>query len=100
MLGSMGQIGPAKEPFEIIHIDTKSGFKKYGSRKDHLHLAIDALTRFAWFITSTKKTSMEFIQLINKIADLKHPPLIVSDNYPSLKGSIFKIRGTILPEIL
>src|SRR5699024_3044285 len=35
--GTLGIIGPAAKPYEIVHIDTKSGFSGLGSVKIHLH---------------------------------------------------------------
>ena len=88
--GTLGIIGPAETPLEIIHIDTKSGFKGYGSQKDHLHIAIDGMTRFVWYVTSTKKGSNEFIQLIKKVMTIRKPQLIVADNYPAIRGAVFR----------
>ncbi|KAH9409244.1 hypothetical protein TYRP_010245 [Tyrophagus putrescentiae] len=88
--GTLGQIGPAREPFEIIHIDTKSGFKGYGSSKDNLHLAIDAFTRFVWAVSSKTKIGIDFINLLNKIIAVQKPKMIVADNYPAIKGKQFQ----------
>lgn len=88
--GTLGQIGPAKEPFEIVHIDTKSGFKGYGSSKDNLHLAIDAFTRFVWAVSSKTKIGIDFINLLNKIIAVQKPKMIVADNYPAIKGKQFQ----------
>lgn len=46
--GTLGTVGPAESLFEIVHIDTKSGFKGYGTKKEHQHIAIDSFTRFVW----------------------------------------------------
>src|SRR5699024_10829421 len=59
--GTLGTFGPAKLPFDIVHIDTKSGFKTLGSQKDNLHLAIDAATRFVWAVSSRSKCASDFI---------------------------------------
>lgn len=88
--GTLGVIGPAKEPFDIIHIDTKSGFKGYGSNKNHIHLAIDAFTRFVWATTSSSRDSNDFVHLINCIIPLRKPKLIVADNYSAIKGGKFR----------
>lgn len=88
--GELGVIGPARAPFEIVHIDTKSGFRGLGTQKDNLHLAIDAFTRFVWYVASTTKTYVDFINLINKVMTVEKPKLIVADNYPAIKGKHFQ----------
>ncbi len=88
--GTLGYIGPASEPFEIIHIDTKSGFSKYGSTKDNLHIAIDAFSRFVWYVAAKTKSATEYIQLLNKIMSINKPKLIVADNFSSFKGKVMR----------
>ena len=88
--GTLGIIGPATKPFEIVHIDTKSGFNNLGSKKNHMHVAIDAATRFAWVVTSRTKESVDYIHLINKVLTFERPQLIVADNYPAIKGKEFR----------
>ncbi|KAF7487631.1 Transposon Tf2-9 polyprotein [Sarcoptes scabiei] len=88
--GTLGQIGPASKPFDIIHIDTIGGFKFHNSKKKYLHLAIDAFSRFVWGLASRSQTATDFVNLVNKICDQQKPKLIVSDQFSSLKSSIFK----------
>ncbi len=88
--GKLGVIGPAQEPYEIIHIDTKSGFKGLGSTKDNLHLAIDSFSRFIWGVSSKTKTYIDFINLVNKIMTIQKPKLIVADNYPAIRCKNFQ----------
>ena len=45
-LGSLSQLGPAKEPFDIISIDTVGGLSGYNSKKQYIHLAIDNFSRY------------------------------------------------------
>src|SRR5699024_6463609 len=78
--GTLGVIGPAKKPFEIIHIDTKSGYRKLGSEKDSVHCSVDAFSRFAWSVQSKTKLAVDFIQLINKVMAIEKPKLIIADN--------------------
>ncbi len=88
--GTLGALGPAKFPLDIVPIDTKSGFKAYGTKKKHLHLAIDVFTRFVWVVASTTKVGMDFIHLIQKVMTLQKPRIIVADNYPAIAGKIFQ----------
>lgn len=46
--GPMSQLGPAKEPFEYMSIDTIGGFAGNNSSKKYVHLLIDHFTRFAY----------------------------------------------------
>jgi len=39
--GFMGHLGPAKEPFEILSLDTVGGFGKSRSTKKYRHLLVD-----------------------------------------------------------
>lgn len=89
-LGTLGVIGPAMKPFDIVHIDTKSGFKHLGSVKEHLHLAIDGFTRFAWAVESKTRKPVDFMNLLSKIIAVQKPKLIVADNYSSIKGRLFR----------
>ena len=66
--GTLGQIGPAKNPFDVIHVDTKSGFSQYGSLKNHLHIAIDSFTRYVWIVTSKTRQAVDYINLIQKLS--------------------------------
>lgn len=78
------------EPFDIIHIDTKSGFGGLGTKKVNLHLAIDAFSRFVWGVVSVSKVGANLINLINKMMVVKKPKLVVADNYPAIKGNLFQ----------
>lgn len=88
--GELGIIGLAQEPFEIVHIDTKSGFKGLGSNKNNLHLAIDTFSRFVQGVSSTTKTYVDFINLINKLITIQKPKLILTDKYPAIKSKYFQ----------
>src|SRR5699024_7342469 len=88
--GTLGIIGPAAKPYEIVHIDTKSGFSGLGSVKIHLHIAIDSFTRFVWVIASKTRQPIDFMNLVNKIIPTQKPKLIVADNYPSIRGKDFR----------
>lgn len=45
----MFQLGPAKNPFEIVSIDTIGGFGGSRSTKKYLHLLVDHFTRFGHY---------------------------------------------------
>ena len=54
------QLGPAKEPFEIVSVDTIGGFKGNKSTKKYLHLAVDHSTKFTYIITSKTQVAKNF----------------------------------------
>ena len=66
-LGYLGTLGPAKEPFEVVSIDTKGGFKNLKSTKRYLHLAICHMTRKVWHVTSKSQTEEDMINLVKEI---------------------------------
>jgi len=59
----MSQLGPAKEPFEIISLDTIGGFTGNRSTRKYLHLIIDHFTRYAFIATSKTQIAKDFIKL-------------------------------------
>ena len=87
--GTLGQVGPIENSFDVVHIDTKSGFCKYGSLKDNLHIAIDAFTRYVWIITSRTKRAVDYVNLLQKLISIQKPKKLVTDNYPSLRRGEF-----------
>lgn len=50
--GLMSHLGPAREPFEIMSIDTIGGFGGSRSTKTYLHLLVDHFTRYTYILTS------------------------------------------------
>ncbi|XP_046602694.1 uncharacterized protein LOC107224055 isoform X1 [Neodiprion lecontei] len=86
----LSQLGPAKEPFEIISIDTIGGFKGNKSTKKYLHLAVDHFTRFTYIVTSKTQMAKDFINLIKKIEKNGNIKLILSDQYPGINSTQFK----------
>lgn len=67
--GLMSFLGPSKEPFEIMSIDTIGGFGGSRSTKKYLHLLVDHFTRYAYIRTSQTQNANDFIQLIKKVTD-------------------------------
>lgn len=60
-LGELSLLGPAKEPFQIVSLDSVLGFSGYNSKKQYLHLAIDNCTRYAWALCSKTQSVIDFI---------------------------------------
>ena len=70
-LGTLGLLGPATKPFEIMSLDTIGGFGGRRSTKKCLHLLVDHFTRYAFILTSiltsATQTTNDFIKLIKTI---------------------------------
>ncbi|UYV75755.1 hypothetical protein LAZ67_13001228 [Cordylochernes scorpioides] len=49
--GELGQLPPAVLPYELVSLDTISGFAKYGNSQTFLHVVVDHATRFFRLIT-------------------------------------------------
>lgn len=86
----MSYLGPAKNPFEIMSIDTIGGFGGSRSTKRYLHLLIDHFTRYAYILTSKTQMGNDFVKLLKKIEDNQDIGLILSDQYPSINSKEFK----------
>jgi len=83
----LSQLGPAKEPLEIVSLDTIGGFK---GNKKYLHLAVDHFTRFAYIITSRTQVAKDFISLIKKVEKDGSIKLVLTDQYPGINSTQFK----------
>ena len=88
-LGTLSQIGPAKNPFEIISIDTVGGLSGYNSKKQYIHLAIDNFSRYLWTLASKTQTAKDFINLIKNVSQNSKPKLILADRYPGINSNEF-----------
>ena len=83
----LSQLGPAREPFEIVSLDTIGGFK---GNKKYLHIAVDHFTRFVYISTSKTQTAKDFINLINKIKKDGKIQVLLADQYPGINSTQFK----------
>ncbi|UYV60685.1 hypothetical protein LAZ67_1001894 [Cordylochernes scorpioides] len=81
--GELGQIPPATKPFDLLSIDTLSGFAKYGNSKTHLHVIVDHMTRYAWTFPSKSTSTLTYIQAIKKVLVYGSPKRLLSDRAPS-----------------
>ena len=88
-LGELSWNGPAKEPFDIVSIDTVGGFSSEQSRKQYAHLAIDHFTRFVWVLCSKTQSAKNFINLIKTVSTIVKPKKIIADRYAGIKSKEF-----------
>lgn len=89
-LGKLSQIGPARNPFEYIHIDTIGGLTDRGTTNRYFHVAIDAFTRYVWGLYSKTQNANDFIKLYEEVRKDGIPQKIVSDRYPALSSRRFR----------
>ncbi len=89
--GHLSHLGPAREPFEIMSLDTIGGFSGNRSPKRYLHLLVDHFTRFAFILTSKYQRAHEFKTLINKVQknNIKIGT-ILTDQYSGINSIEFK----------
>lgn len=80
-IGLMSKLGPAKEPYEILSIDSVGGFGGNRSPKKFMHILVDHFSRYAWISTSTGQCAQDFIKLIDPIAQKNKINIILADQY-------------------
>ena len=86
----MSQLGPAKEPFEIVSIDTIGGFGSSRSTNKYLHFLVNHFTRFGYIITSKTQNSNYFIRLTQKVLENNNIGMILTNQYSGINSKEFK----------
>ena len=90
-IGTLGLLGPATKPFEIMSLDTIGGFGGRRSTKKYLHLLVDHFTRYAFTLTSSTQGG-DFQKLIEKVQndnDIKLK-ILFTDNHPGFTSNKFQ----------
>ncbi|KAH7641358.1 hypothetical protein HUG17_4402 [Dermatophagoides farinae] len=88
--GEIDKLGPATEPLQIVHIDTKGGFSEPRVKTRYLHIAIDAFSRFIWIRASQHQNSQDYLNLLQQIEEDGTPSKIVTDRYGAFKSDRFR----------
>ncbi|UYV69338.1 hypothetical protein LAZ67_6003268 [Cordylochernes scorpioides] len=88
--GTLGQIPPPQQPFDLISIDTIAGFSKYGHSKTYLHVIVDHLTRYAWAFPSKSTSTLTYIQTLKKVLQQGSPKRLLSDRAPAFTSEKFR----------
>ncbi|UYV63735.1 hypothetical protein LAZ67_2005461 [Cordylochernes scorpioides] len=88
--GTLGQIPPPQQPFDLISIDTISGFSKYGHSKTYLHVIVDHLTRYDWAFPSKSTSTLTYIQTLKKVLQQGSPKRLFSDRAPAFTSEKFR----------
>ncbi len=87
--GSLGHLGPAKKPHEIMSLDTIGGLGGKRGTKKYLHLLVDHFTRYAHILTSSGQATTDFIKLCKKVNEEKQIRLLLTDQYGGLCSKEF-----------
>jgi len=88
--GKLSQLGPAKEPFKIMSIDTIGGFGGNRSTKKYLHILVDHFTRYAYILCSKNQNAADFIRLIKKVSTENKIETILADQYGGINSTELK----------
>ena len=88
--GVLSKLGPVREPFDVVSIDTKGGFSGYNSTKKYLHLAIDHATRFVWSVAAKGQGENDLSALMREVFKDGSPKIVLSDRYGAMRGNKFR----------
>lgn len=91
-LGTLGLLGPASKPFQIMSLDTIGGLGGRQSTKRYLHLVVDHFTRFAFILTSRTQNADDFIKIIDGIMKNNNIniELLLTDQYGGITSNEFQ----------
>lgn len=99
-IGYLSQLGPAREPYEIMSLDTIGGFAGNRSPKRYLHLLVDHFSRFAYTYPSSSQQARDLIRFLRPIFEKHKVKTLLTDQYAGLNSKEFKnfisSYGTIL----
>lgn len=87
-LGRLAKIGPARDPFDFVSIDSVGGFK--GPEKFYLHLAIDHATRHVWHYTSETNKAKDILELLKLVKADGVPKRVLSDRHKNINNKLIK----------
>jgi transposase InsO family protein len=87
---SMGMLGPASEPFEIMSLDTIGGFGENRSAYRYLHLLVDHFTRFAYILCTKGQSAAEMISLVDSVHKSHPIGMLMTDQYGGLSSAEFQ----------
>ncbi|UYV63155.1 hypothetical protein LAZ67_2003305 [Cordylochernes scorpioides] len=96
--GELGQLPPAVLPYELVSLDTISGFAKYVNFQTFLHAVVDHATRYAWAFPSRSTSILTYTQMIKKVMQFGSPKRLLTDRAPAFtypKFRRFLIRHNI-----
>ncbi|UYV76476.1 hypothetical protein LAZ67_14000507 [Cordylochernes scorpioides] len=90
--GTLGQIPPPQQPFDLISIDTIAGFSKYGHSKTYLHVLQQGSPKRLLSDRAPAFTSEKFRKFL---LSRGIQPLLTTSNNPQANGLIERLNATI-----
>ncbi|UYV71446.1 hypothetical protein LAZ67_8003250 [Cordylochernes scorpioides] len=88
--GELGQLLPAVLQYELVSLDTISGFAKYGNSQTFLHVVVDHATRYAWAFPSRSTSILTYTQVIKKVMQFGSPKRLLMDRAPAFTSQKFR----------
>ncbi|UYV80008.1 hypothetical protein LAZ67_18001387 [Cordylochernes scorpioides] len=98
--GELSQPPEAKEPFDLLSLDTIAGFAKYGNTKIYLHIVVDHFSRYAWTFPSKSTSINTYQQVLKRVLQDGSPKRLLTDRasaFTSPKFSSFLLNRNIHP---
>ncbi|UYV69379.1 K02A2.6-like [Cordylochernes scorpioides] len=77
-------------PYELVSLDTISGFAKYGNSQTCLHVVVDHATRYAWAFPSRSTSILTYTQVIKKVMQFGSPKRLLMDRAPAFTSPKFR----------
>ncbi|UYV71404.1 hypothetical protein LAZ67_8003007 [Cordylochernes scorpioides] len=88
--GEMGTLPLAKEPYELMSMDTVAGFTKYGGNRAYLHVICDHMSRYCWTFPSKSTSTLTYIQTLKKVFQEGIPKNLLTDRAPAFTSAQFR----------
>ncbi|UYV65318.1 hypothetical protein LAZ67_3003933 [Cordylochernes scorpioides] len=98
--GELSQPPEAKEPFDLLSLDTIAGFAKYGNTKIYLHVVVDHFSHYAWTFPSKSTSITTYQQVLKRVLQDGSPKRLLTDRAPAFtspKFSSFLLNRNIHP---
>ncbi|UYV63758.1 hypothetical protein LAZ67_2005524 [Cordylochernes scorpioides] len=87
--GELSQPPEAKEPFDLLSLDTIAGFAKYGNTKIYLHVVVDHFSRYAWTFPSKSTSITTYQQVLKRVLQDGSPKRLLTDRAPAFTSPEF-----------
>ncbi|UYV63831.1 hypothetical protein LAZ67_2005771 [Cordylochernes scorpioides] len=88
--GELSQPPEAKEPFDLLSLDTIAGFAKYGNTKIYLHVVVDHFSRYAWTFSSKSTSIITYQQVLKRVLQDGSPKRLLTDRAPAFTSPKFR----------
>ncbi|UYV67623.1 hypothetical protein LAZ67_5001396 [Cordylochernes scorpioides] len=88
--GEMGTLPLAKEPYELMSMDTVAGFNKYGGNRAYLHVICDHMSQYCWTFPSKSTSTLTYIQTLKKVFQEGIPKNLLTDRAPAFTSAQFR----------